>query len=59
MAYIQSPCIRNCSLDVNEICLGCFRSMDEIMEWSHIETSAKQKQQILTNAKMRKDSCNK
>jgi predicted Fe-S protein YdhL (DUF1289 family) len=30
---IQSPCIRRCCLDDNDICLGCFRSLDEITAW--------------------------
>ncbi|MEJ2212786.1 MAG: DUF1289 domain-containing protein [Gammaproteobacteria bacterium] len=31
---IASPCIRNCCLDDDDICLGCFRSIDEITGWS-------------------------
>ncbi len=30
---VPSPCVRNCCLDYNDICLGCFRSVDEIMQW--------------------------
>jgi predicted Fe-S protein YdhL (DUF1289 family) len=30
---VPSPCIRNCCLDYNDICLGCFRSINEIMQW--------------------------
>jgi len=29
----QSPCIRNCCLDDDLTCLGCFRSLEEIKEW--------------------------
>ncbi|MFC3122282.1 DUF1289 domain-containing protein [Agaribacter flavus] len=29
-----SPCIRNCCLDNNDICIGCKRTIDEIVEWS-------------------------
>lgn len=32
--YIESPCIRNCCLDDGDICLGCFRSLQEIKDWS-------------------------
>ncbi len=28
-----SPCVRMCCLDDRDICLGCFRSLDEIREW--------------------------
>ena len=30
----MSPCVRNCCLNENNICLGCFRSIDEICQWS-------------------------
>ncbi|MFZ0467836.1 MAG: DUF1289 domain-containing protein [Thiogranum sp.] len=28
-----SPCIRNCCLREDDVCLGCFRSLDEIIAW--------------------------
>ena len=31
---IESPCVRNCCLDENDICLGCFRSISEICGWA-------------------------
>jgi len=30
---IKSPCIRNCCLDKNDICLGCGRTLDEVKNW--------------------------
>lgn len=30
---IKSPCVSICCLDDNDICLGCFRSCDEICKW--------------------------
>jgi len=30
---VPSPCVRNCCLDDADVCLGCFRSLKEIMEW--------------------------
>ncbi|WP_446809425.1 DUF1289 domain-containing protein [Methylomonas sp. 2BW1-5-20] len=30
----ESPCVRNCCLNDDDICLGCFRSLDEIRLWS-------------------------
>jgi uncharacterized protein len=56
MSDVNSPCVRNCCLDTEDICLGCFRSIDEIMQWSSVETTPRQKQQILNNAKVRKES---
>ncbi|WP_297529133.1 DUF1289 domain-containing protein [Thiohalobacter sp.] len=29
----RSPCVRNCCLDRNDICLGCGRALEEIIEW--------------------------
>ena len=45
---IDSPCIRNCCLNDDEICLGCFRSIDEIMSWS--QANASLRKQFLDNA---------
>ncbi|UZE97041.1 DUF1289 domain-containing protein [Alkalimarinus alittae] len=28
-----NPCIRNCCLDDGDICLGCFRTLEEILAW--------------------------
>lgn len=40
-----SPCIRNCCLDTNDVCLGCGRHVDEIVGWSSFTDA--QKRQIL------------
>jgi uncharacterized protein len=48
----SSPCIRMCCLDNNDICLGCFRSLEEIMRWNN--TDAVTRQQFLQNAAQRK-----
>ena len=42
---IPSPCIRNCCLDEKDICLGCFRHLDEIIGWQ--ERSNDEKKFIL------------
>ena len=33
---VQSPCIENCCLNDEKICLGCFRSIGEISQWSQM-----------------------
>lgn len=38
-----SPCIRNCCLNAEDVCLGCFRHIDEIMAWRQLDVSAKKK----------------
>jgi len=42
---IQSPCVRNCCLDDKDMCLGCFRVIDEILIWGQADD--KQKREIL------------
>lgn len=31
---VASPCVSICALDEHDICLGCQRSVDEIIRWS-------------------------
>ncbi len=38
---IESPCVRNCCLDDKDICLGCFRHLDEITGWTAASDEAK------------------
>jgi predicted Fe-S protein YdhL (DUF1289 family) len=50
----QSPCIRNCCLDDDLTCLGCFRSLEEIKEWGVVDIH--RRRTILQNAKERRDA---
>ncbi|MDH5183039.1 MAG: DUF1289 domain-containing protein [Gammaproteobacteria bacterium] len=52
MSIVSSPCIRNCCLDEDDICLGCFRSMEEIMQWGSADEPSKRN--ILMRAEERK-----
>ena len=49
---IKSPCIRNCCLNRKDICMGCFRHIDEITGWH--SASVEQKKQVLKLADERK-----
>ncbi len=49
---VQSPCVRNCCLDDNDICMGCFRHVDEIVCWG--SASNDEQRQILLNADQRR-----
>jgi predicted Fe-S protein YdhL (DUF1289 family) len=49
---LSSPCVRNCCLDTNDICMGCFRSLNEITRWTEVDEQTRQ--QFLTNAHNRK-----
>ncbi len=33
---VASPCIRQCTLNLEDICLGCHRSLTEICAWSQM-----------------------
>jgi predicted Fe-S protein YdhL (DUF1289 family) len=30
----MSPCLSICTLDENNVCMGCFRTLDEIRNWA-------------------------
>jgi hypothetical protein len=50
---IASPCTQNCCLDESNICLGCGRSLEEIIRWS--TAAADEQRQILANCRRRSD----
>lgn len=52
MINVESPCIRNCCLDDDDICVGCYRSLAEITRWSLVNDSAKM--EILAAAETRR-----
>ncbi|MHA6494845.1 DUF1289 domain-containing protein [Pseudomonas borbori] len=35
---VSSPCRRQCCLDDHEVCLGCGRSLQEILEWGKADS---------------------
>lgn len=30
---VKSPCVEVCALNDRDICVGCYRTADEIIEW--------------------------
>lgn len=54
---IDSPCIRNCCLNEYDICLGCFRHIDEIVGWQ--QRTESEKLQVMTNIEQRKKQHNR
>ena len=34
---IESPCVGQCCLDDKDMCVGCFRMMDEILSWGQVD----------------------
>ncbi|MEP2652983.1 MAG: DUF1289 domain-containing protein [Paraglaciecola sp.] len=49
---IASPCIGNCCLDEQDMCVGCFRLIDEILIWGQADDH--RKKQILQLCEQRK-----
>jgi len=50
---VESPCVRNCCLDKKDVCIGCGRTLEEIVRWGDADDHEKQK--ILAAVKKRKD----
>lgn len=47
----DNPCVRNCCLDDQDVCLGCGRTLTDITGWSRLSDA--QKQQVLQDARAR------
>ncbi|WP_445947107.1 DUF1289 domain-containing protein [Shewanella sp.] len=44
-----SPCVRQCCLDAQDVCLGCHRTLDDILNWHRLsDTEKKQRMHALT-----------
>ena len=41
LSTIEMPCVRHCCLDNNDVCLGCHRSLDEILGWHSMNDQQK------------------
>jgi len=52
MNKIESPCVDKCKYDENNICIGCYRSKSEIVNWWKLENN--EKLEILKKVKIRK-----
>jgi predicted Fe-S protein YdhL (DUF1289 family) len=37
IAPLSTPCIRACTLDRDGVCLGCHRTVDEIVRWRELD----------------------
>lgn len=48
---VPTPCVRNCCLDSNDMCMGCYRLLAEILAWG--EASEDEKQEILRRCRLR------
>lgn len=53
VSTIEKPCIRQCCLNEKDVCMGCFRTFDEMKLWH--QATLEKKQSILYVAKERKN----
>lgn len=49
---IKSPCTGQCQINDDAICTGCYRTLDEIVEWSSFPSEKKQAVAILSNQRL-------
>ncbi len=50
----ESPCVSICALDSNDVCMGCFRTGDEIVDW--FTADPERKREILRASTKRRDA---
>jgi predicted Fe-S protein YdhL (DUF1289 family) len=50
---LASPCVRNCCLDDHDVCMGCGRSLEEIVAWG--TASDADKRAILARSRARNE----
>lgn len=41
MSPCPSPCVRNCTLNDQDVCLGCGRTLDDITGWTKMSDDEK------------------
>jgi predicted Fe-S protein YdhL (DUF1289 family) len=51
MSTIEKPCIKKCTLNEEDICMGCFRTFDDMLKWH--KSSVEDKKEMLTCASER------
>ncbi|SMH55446.1 DUF1289 domain-containing protein [Azospirillum agricola] len=50
--HVPSPCVRLCTLDGADVCLGCFRSIGEIKAWGGLDADGRRA--VLAGAERRR-----
>ncbi len=40
---VISPCVSICRLDKDNVCMGCYRTVEEVREWYNLSNEEKQK----------------
>jgi len=50
---VPTPCVRNCCLDHEDVCMGCGRLLSEILAWS--QASDDERREILARCRLRRE----
>lgn len=50
---VASPCVSVCALDDQDICTGCYRSLQEIGDWSEMNNERRREVIVLANQRCR------
>jgi len=53
MEEIKSPCVGICSYNLNGLCVGCYRTSEEITKW--VDMPNEEKLETLANIEKRQD----
>ncbi|QJP07120.1 DUF1289 domain-containing protein [Pseudomonas multiresinivorans] len=53
-ASVASPCCRRCCLDDADVCVGCGRTLGEILEWN--EADSERRRAILADCEKRRNN---
>jgi len=51
LGMVKSPCSAVCALDENDVCIGCYRTSEEITNWGVMDNDEKIK--VLKNVSER------
>ncbi|HIV71322.1 MAG TPA: DUF1289 domain-containing protein [Candidatus Aquabacterium excrementipullorum] len=51
-APVASPCVRRCTLDQDDVCVGCGRTLDDIRQWG--EMTEAQRAECVARAEVRR-----
>jgi len=55
LKLVKSPCIDKCKYDENKVCMGCHRTMNEIVNWSSFSDEKKTKIITRVEKKIKRD----
>ncbi|EAT11553.1 DUF1289 domain-containing protein [Bermanella marisrubri] len=42
LGMVKSPCVAVCALDENDVCIGCYRTGEEITQWGEMNNAEKE-----------------